>query len=195
LVEAGAVAALEELRADNPKLRGVRHVLQGESDDRYMLRDDFNRGVSALRSLDLVYDILVLERQLPQAIEFVDRHPRQVFVLDHIAKPRIREGALEPWRTRIRDLAKRPHVYCKVSGLVTEADLTAWTEAQLRLYLDVVLEAFGAARLMFGSDWPVCLTACDYKRWLELIKGWTRSLSAGERSRIFGETAAEAYRL
>jgi L-fuconolactonase len=195
LIEPGIAATLEKLRTAHPKLRGVRHVLQGEPDDRYMLREDFNRGISALQPLDLAYDLLIFERHLPQAIEFVDRHPRQVFVLDHIAKPRIRDGAIEPWRTLLRELAQRPQVYCKLSGLVTEADPGAWTEAELRPYFDAVLEAFGPERLMFGSDWPVCLTACDYARWLALVQGWIRSLSNGERQRILGGTAIEAYRL
>ena len=195
LTEPGVAGILEELQAASAGLRGVRHVLQDETDDRFMLREDFNRGVSTLLRLDLAYDILILERHLPYAIEFVDRHPNQRFVLDHLAKPRIQEGSMEPWRTLIRELARRPHVCCKVSGIVTEADLVSWTEAQLRPYFDVVLEAFGPSRLMFGSDWPVCLTACDYPRWLTLVQSWIQPLSAGERGRILGETAVEAYRL
>src|SRR5439155_18437610 len=118
------------------KFRDVRHVLQGESDEPYMLREEFNRSIAALREFGLVYDILILERQLPQTIEFVDRHPEQVFVLDHMAKPRIKENALEPWRTNLRELARRPNVFCKVSGMVTETDYANWTEAQLRPYFD-----------------------------------------------------------
>lgn len=177
----------------NKKLRAVRHVLQGESDERYVLREDFNRGVSALREFGLVYDILIFERQLPQTIEFVDRHPGQAFVLDHVAKPRIKTNELEPWRTHIRELALRPNVFCKVSGMVTEADYTQWTPTQLQPYFDVVLEAFGPRRLMFGSDWPVCLVACGYARWRDTVESWSAHLSADDREQIFGGTAARAY--
>ena len=181
--------------AKDPKLRSVRHVLQGEPDERYMLRADFNQGIAALGPLGLAYDILIFELHLPVAIEFVDRHPEQVFVLDHLAKPRIKDDQIEPWATHLRELARRPNVYCKVSGMVTEADYTRWTEGQLRRYFDVALEAFGPARLMFGSDWPVCLVACGYARWQALVRGWTEELSADEQGRIFGGTAMEAYKL
>jgi L-fuconolactonase len=194
LIAPDAKKIIGELAA-NPKLRSLRHVLQGESDERYMLREDFNRGVSALRIHHLAYDILIFERHLPQTIEFVDRHPHQVFILDHIAKPRIKENQLEPWRKNIIELAKRPNVYCKISGLVTEADYTHWTAAQLQPYFDTVLEAFGPHRLMLGSDWPVCLVACAYTRWINLVRGWIAKLSAAEQNRILGETAVEAYRL
>jgi L-fuconolactonase len=185
---------LGELAA-NPKLRAVRHVLQREPDECYMLREDFARGIQALRAHRLAYDILIFERHLPQTIPFVDRHPQQIFVLDHLAKPRIKDGLLEPWRKNIIELARRPNVYCKLSGMVTEADYLNWTEAQLRPYFEMVLEAFGPRRLMFGSDWPVCLVACDYARWANLVRGWIGKLSATEQARILGETAAEAYGL
>jgi L-fuconolactonase len=176
-------------------LRGLRHVLQGEADDRYMLREDFNRGVSALRGFDLAYDILILERHLPQTIEFVDRHPEQVFIVDHIAKPHIRDGVIFPWREQIRTLALRPNVYCKLSGLVTEANWSEWTEQQLEPYFDTVLNAFGPGRLMFGSDWPVCLLATSYRAWLEIVSKWIAPLTVGEREAILGGTAAKAYRI
>lgn len=185
---------LEPLAA-HPKLKAVRHVLQGEPDPNYMLRDDFNRGISLLRRFNLAYDILIFERHLPQSIQLVDRHPAQVFVLDHIAKPLIGRNVLSPWRENLHELARRPNVYCKISGLVTEADYHAWTPDQLRPYLDVVLEAFGPSRLMFGSDWPVCLVACGYKRWVNLIADFTARLSPSEQDRIWGQTAAEAYQL
>ncbi len=194
LVEADIADTLAGLAADQ-KLRGVRHVLQGEPDDRFMLRADFNRGIAALRPLGLAYDLLIFERHLPTTIEFVDRHPEQIFVLDHLAKPRIKDDLLQPWANNLRELARRPNVYCKISGMVTEADFTRWTEAQLRPYFTVALEAFGPARLMFGSDWPVCLVACGYTRWHTLVRSWTQALSAAEQARIFGETAVEAYGL
>ena len=179
---------------DDSRLRGVRHVVQGEHDG-FLSGEAFNRGVSLLRSRGLVYDILIYERHLGQAVAFVDRHPGQVFVLDHVAKPRIRDQVLEPWAREIRRLAERPHVFCKVSGLVTEADFVSWREEQLRPYWDVVLEAFGPHRLMFGSDWPVCLVACGYARWYELVRGWTAGLSDDEQAEVFGGTACRAYGL
>ncbi len=178
-----------------PKLRSVRHVLQDEADDNYMLRDDFNRGISQLWRLGLVYDILIFERHLPQTISFVDRHPKQVFVLDHVAKPRIKAGELLPWRENIRELARRENVFCKVSGMVTEADWQQWTPEELFRYVEIVLEAFGPDRVMFGSDWPVCLIACGYSRWREVVSGFIKSLSASEQADIMGNTAVRAYGL
>jgi len=184
-----------EACALNPKLRAVRHVLQGEPDERYMLREGFNAGIRALGRFGLVYDILIFERQLPQTIEFVGRHPSQVFVLDHIAKPRIKENALEPWASGIKELARRENVFCKVSGMATEADWAAWSESQLRPYFDTVLEAFGPNRLMFGSDWPVCLVASGYRRWLDAVTAFARDLSASEQQQLFGGTATAVYHL
>ena len=181
--------------AENEELKGVRHSLQDEPDDEYMLRSDFNLGVSALKEFGLVYDLLVLERHLPAAIRLVDRHPEQVFVLDHLAKPRIREGVLSPWKERLFELARRENVRCKLSGLVTEADWGAWTESDLRPYVDAALEAFGPARLMFGSDWPVCLLACPYQRWWSVARGLIGRLSQTEQDQVLGRTAAETYRL
>ena len=179
--------------AQNPKLRAVRHVLQGERDPFYMLRTDFNRGIDELKPLGLAYDILIFERHLPQTIEFVDRHPDQIFIVDHLAKPRLRERAISPWRENLRDLARRPNVYCKISGLVTEADYTAWTPEQLQPYIETVLEAFGPSRTMFGSDWPVCLVAIDYKPWVDLVASAIQSLSGDEHERFWSGTAVEAY--
>jgi L-fuconolactonase len=178
-----------------PKLKAVRHVLQDEPDDLFILREDFNRGVSQLEDVGFSYDILIFERHLPQTIEFVDRHPTQVFILDHIAKPKIKSQALSPWRERMRELAQRENVYCKLSGIVTEADWNTWTENDLRPFIDAVLECFGPKRLMFGSDWPVSLLACTYEKWIEVVERSTASLSSSERDRLFGGTAKEAYRL
>ena len=139
--------------------------------------------------------MLVYEKHLPQTIKLVDRHPDQVFVLDHVAKPRVKEGAMSPWREHIKELAKRPNVTCKVSGLATEADWAAWTPQQLKPYFDVVLDAFGPRRLMFGSDWPVCLAAVEYKRWFETVQAWAAPLAEAERARLMGDTAVEVYRL
>ena len=180
--------------ADREKLKGLRYVIQGEKDENYILREDFNSGIRAMLGSGLVYDILIYERHLPQTIEFVDEHPEQVFVLDHVAKPMIREGLLEPWAARMRELGKRENVWCKVSGMVTEADWAAWTPEGLRPYLDVVVEAFGVGRLMEGSDWPVCLVACEYGRWFEVLRKYFAGFSETERDAVFGGTATEVYR-
>lgn len=189
------VASELERFAANPKLKSIRHVVQGEPDDNFILRDDFNHGICELKQFQLAYDILIFDRHLPQTIKFVDAHPDQVFVLDHIAKPRIKADALEPWNQNLCELAKRPNVYCKASGMVTEADFATWTEAQLQRYFDAALAAFGPQRLMFGSDWPVCLVACGYARWHQLVSSWIAKLSAPEQARILGGTAVEAYKL
>ena len=189
----GFAAAMEEFAGRN-KLKGLRHVVQAEPDD-FLLREDFNQGISAIRGTGLVYDILIYERQLLQAIEFVDRHPEQVFVLDHIAKPVICDGVMEPWSSLIRDLAKRQNVWCKVSGMVTEADWATWTAQSLRPYLDVVAEAFGPGRLMVGSDWPVCLVACGYRQWFDLLDEYFSEFTESEREAVFGKTAKQIYRL
>jgi L-fuconolactonase len=186
--------ALDRLQAD-AKLKAVRHVVQDEPDPDFILRADFNAGIRALQPRSLAYDILIFARHLPQTIAFVDRHPRQVFVLDHLAKPRIAAGEIEPWAAHLRELARRPNVFAKISGLVTEADWKTWRTADLRRCFDVALEAFGPRRLMVGSDWPVCLVACAYARWHELVRGWIAALSPAEQARILGGTAAEAYRL
>lgn len=194
LADAGVKKVIEKFAA-HPKLKAVRHVVQGEPDDRFILGADFNRGISMLKDFGLVYDILILERHLPPSIEFVDRHPQQVFVLDHIAKPRIKDNVIEPWRKNIKELARRENVYCKVSGMVTEADYKKWSEEQLRPYFDAVLEAFGPKRLMFGTDWPVCLVATSYLRWVELVHRFAEKLSPDDRSWLFGKTAIQAYKL
>jgi L-fuconolactonase len=181
--------------ASHPKLRGLRHVVQSEPDDDFILGSAFNRGIDALRPTGLVYEILVYERQLPQVIRFVDAHPDQIFVLDHLAKPRIREQILFPWRERIHDLARRENVFCKISGMVTEADWRAWTDADLRPYLDTVFDTFGADRLMMGSDWPVCLLATGYAQWFSLLERYTSSMSEHEREQFSGGTATRVYRL
>lgn len=194
LVSPDVRADLERF-AVNPKLKSVRHVIQGEPDDNFILREDFNRGIRELKPFNLAYDILIFERQLPPTIKFVDAHPDQVFILDHIAKPRIKDDAFESWNRNLRELARRPNVYCKASGMVTEADFATWTENQLQRYFAAALEAFGPQRLMFGSDWPVCLVACGYARWHKLVSDWIRNLSQSEQERILGGTAIEAYKL
>lgn len=180
--------------AGRGKLRGLRHVLQGEPAG-YMLGAVFNDGVSQLREMGLTYDVLVYERQLDETIAFVDRHPEQPFVLDHVAKPLIREGVLEAWATKMRELARRENVWCKVSGMVTEADWNIWTPESLRPYLDVVTEAFGPYRLMAGSDWPVCLVASGYAQWFGVLRDYFGRFSSQEQDAIFGATAIKFYGL
>jgi L-fuconolactonase len=175
------------------KLVGVRHVVQGEPDG-FLARADFNRGVKMLRAFGLVYDLLIVERQLPETIAFVDRHPAQVFVLDHLAKPRIDTGEMEPWGSNLRELARRENVWCKVSGGITEADLR-WTPAKLRPYLDAALESFGPRRLMFGSNWPVTEAAGGYHAWLDAVRSWAAPLSDDEQRWLFAESAISAYKL
>jgi len=181
--------------AGQKKLKAIRHVLQDEKDDRYAVREDFQRGIGVLRKFNLVYDILIYEKQLPAAIELVDRFPNQVFVLDHVAKPKIREKILSPWQENMKSLARRANVYCKLSGMATEADHGGWEPADLRPYIDVVMEAFGPKRLMFGSDWPVCLLAVTYQKWVDAVRGFIAKLSESEQNRVMGGTAVEAYKL
>jgi L-fuconolactonase len=183
-----------ERYAENRHLKAVRHVLQAEEDE-FMLSRSFNHGISLLAGYQLIYEILVYERQLETVIRFVDKNPDQVFVVDHIAKPRIRENILSPWRENIFVLAERPNIYCKLSGLVTEASFESWNEEQLRPYMDTVLEAFGPGRLMFGSDWPVCLVACAYDKWLGLVKRFISTLSVDEQDNILGANAIRLYKL
>jgi len=180
--------------AQEPWLVGLRHVVQAEPDG-FLDDASFNRGIRALRNTGLVYDILIFERQLEEATRFVDRHPDQAFVLDHIAKPRIAAGELEPWRKRIIELARRPNVCCKVSGMVTEADPKNWTREQLRPYLDVVVEAFGSQRLMAGTDWPVCLVGTSYQGWWDLLRDYFAGFGEEERGSIFGGCARKTYGL
>lgn len=194
LAEPGVGDCLNRLGA-SAKWKGVRHVVQAEADDRFLEGGDFQRGMRELTARGLVYDLLIVERQLPAAIAFVDRHPNQSFVLDHIAKPLIRSGVLEPWASQIRELAKRENVVCKVSGIVTEADWQAWTPESIRPYVNTVLEAFGPGRLLFGSDWPVCLIASGYSRWLQTIRGLLEELSPDEQALVFGGNACRVYAL
>jgi L-fuconolactonase len=176
-----------------PDLVGVRHILQAEPDDAFMLRPDFDRGIQTLRRYALTYDILIHPRHLPHARTLVDRHPDQPFVLDHLAKPFIKAHALEPWATDLRELARRPNICAKLSGLVTEADWQTWTRADLRPYLETALAAFGPQRLMFGSDFPVCLVAASYAEVYASIADFVGELSPSEQDDILGGNAARFY--
>ncbi|WP_319503386.1 amidohydrolase family protein [uncultured Draconibacterium sp.] len=176
-------------------LKGVRHVVQGEPDPEFILGKDFNKGISLLKNYNLVYDILIFEHQLPNTIRFVDQHPGQQFVVDHIAKPKIKINELEPWAENIKELAKRENVSCKISGMVTEADYKLWTDEQLKPYFETVLDAFGPSRLLFGSDWPVCLVATNYSNWLDLVKKTISKLTNEEQDLILYKNAQRIYNI
>lgn len=181
--------------ASNPRLVGIRHIVQSEPDDRFLLRPAFCRGIAQLQAFGLVYDILIYPRQLRVACEFVSRFEGQRFVLDHVAKPSIRDGEITAWARDLRKLATFPNVYCKLSGLVTEAHWTRWTPEQIRPYLDVAFEAFGADRLMIGSDWPVCTLAADYRRTLEIVIDYLARHPAIERDGVLSGNAERCWNL
>jgi L-fuconolactonase len=178
------------------KFKGVRHVLQDEPDERFMLKPEFVQGISQLKQFGLAYDLLIYPKQLPAAIELVSRFPEQPFVLDHIAKPQIRDGILEPWAHNIRELGRYPNVMCKVSGMATEAKPKAWKVADFQPYWDVVFDTFGEDRIMYGSDWPVALLGADeYKDVYDLAKNLAAKLSPAAQEKFFGGNAAKFYRL
>ncbi|MFE9428815.1 amidohydrolase family protein [Kitasatospora sp. NPDC006697] len=191
---AGTLAALRAGRGGE-LLTGVRHLVQGEADPAWLARPDVRRGLRAVGEAGLRYDLLVLPHQLPAAIDTVRALPEQAFVLDHLAKPPIASGELAPWAERLRELAAEPNVSCKLSGLVTEADRNRWTVADLRPYAEVVLDAFGPERVMFGSDWPVCLLAASYGEVIGAAEEMTDRLAEHERALVFGGTAARVYGL
>lgn len=179
--------------ADHPKLVGVRHVVQDEADDNFMLAHQFQHGISQLAQFGLTYDILIYPRQLPAAIRLAENFPEQPFVLDHLAKPLIRDAVLEPWASEIRDLAKHPQVMCKISGMVTEAKLNVWRPTDFAPYLDVVLQAFGPDRIMYGSDWPVALLSGSYQQVYDLAADFIRPLGPDAERKFFCDNVANFY--
>lgn len=185
-------AELEQL-AQHPKFVGVRHVLQDEPDPEFMLRPDFKRGLRLLAQHGLAYDLLLYPRHLPVAVRLVREFPNQQFVLDHIAKPLIADGLIEPWDRDIRELAEFDHVWCKVSGMVTEARWNDWTTADFAPYLDLVFEAFGSDRLMIGSDWPVCMLSGDYAATMGIVKKYIEQNGYGESYDILGHNCMQCY--
>jgi len=189
-----AGAHLKQL-AHNPRLVGIRHIVQSEPDDRFLLQPDFLRGISLLAEFDLAYDILIYPKHLTVAAEFVRRFPEQRFVLDHLAKPEIKSGTINAWKKGIAELAAYPNVYCKLSGLVTEADWNRWKPGDMRPYLDVAFERFGPNRLLIGSDWPVCTLAGSYARVMRLVKDYLSGHSEQEREAILGGNAKRFWRL
>ncbi len=181
--------------AQHPKFVGVRHIIQDEADDHFLARPAFLRGVRLLSEFNLTYDLLIREDQLPAARSFVDQLPDAQLVVDHLAKPRIAAHELSPWKENIQALAERPNVHCKLSGLVTEADWSNWQPSDLYPYLDVVVEAFGAERVMVGSDWPVCLLAASYARVQAAMDQYFASFTTAEQTRVFGQNAIDFYQL
>jgi L-fuconolactonase len=190
----GLPAQLDQF-AQDPKLVGVRHVVQDEPDDDFMLRSDFRRGIARLREYDLAYDILIYPRQFPAAIQLVREFSDQRFVLDHIAKPLIAEGRMDSWDRDIKELAQSENVCCKLSGMVTEARWHDWKTEDFAPYLDVVMNTFGPARLMIGSDWPVCAASAPYSRTMALVRDYIGSLTPDEQHSILGQCCSGFYRV
>lgn len=181
--------------ARHPRFVGVRHIVQAEPDDRFLLGPQFLQGVALLAEFDLAYDILIYPRHLPVAAEFVERFPSQRFVLDHLAKPEIKKGEIGSWERGLRRLAERPNVMAKLSGLVTEADWARWTPEDLRPYLDAAFAAFGPDRLMIGSDWPVCTVAGEYGRVMGAVVSYLEGRPGAEREAVLGGNAARLWKL
>jgi L-fucono-1,5-lactonase len=181
--------------ADEKKLVGIRHIVQDEPDDAFVLREDFRRGIGQLREFGLTYDVLVYPRQLKAATMLVREFDAQAFVLDHIAKPAIGEGTMEPWATDVRELARSGNTMCKLSGMVTETKWKAWREEDFWPYLDVVMEAFGAGRVMIGSDWPVCTLSGEYGETVGVVKRYVERLTETERAPVMGGNCVRFYGL
>lgn len=192
---AGHVSERLEYFSQFEKMKGFRHIVQAEPDNQFLLRPDFGMGITALQQRGFTYDILVYPKQLPAAIEFVKRFPNQPFVIDHMAKPFIREGRLDNWTSYIKELAQFDNVYCKLSGLVTEADWKGWKPENFTPYLDIVLESFGSNRVMYGSDWPVCLVASTYGQQVRVVEQYIAQLSIHEQQAIMGGNAILFYKL
>jgi len=177
-----------------PIIKGWRHVVQGEPDD-FLLRPDFHRGIKALQPLGYTYDILIYPHQLKPAIEFVSRFQDQAFVIDHCAKPNIAQHQIQEWKNLMQEMAQAPNVYCKLSGLLTEAKWNEWSDVDFYPYLDVVVDSFGIDRLLFGSDWPVVLVSGGYSKWKNLLENYFSGYSAADKAKIFGENAIRFYHL
>ena len=187
-------SVLEEYHPQK-KLKGWRHVVQGEADHNFLMRKEFLRGISYLEKYGYTYDILIFPHQLGATLEFVKQFPHQKFVIDHIAKPYIKDGFFDGWAVLMKEIAKQENVYCKLSGMITEADYDAWKPQQISPYMDLVLNAFGPARIMYGSDWPVCLVAGTYGEVKKLVTDFIGSLNDTEQKAIMGENAEAFYKL
>lgn len=176
-------------------VKGFRHVVQGESDPNFLLRPNFLAGISKLEEYGFTYDILVFPHQLLSVLEFVKKFPNINFVIDHIAKPSIKDGFYDGWALLMKEIGKQENVYCKLSGMCTEADYKTWTPAQLKPYMQLVLDAFGTDKVMYGSDWPVCLVAGNYQEVKETVTDFIAELSPEAQSAIMGENAIQFYNL
>lgn len=177
------------------KIKGFRHILQGEAQRDLMLKTEFLKGIEALKEFDYTYDILIFPDQLKFVKEFVAHFPAQKFVIDHLAKPYIKSKKIDDWKKNIQQIAKHENVYCKISGFITEADMKNWKEEDFTPYFDVVVESFGMDRIMFGSDWPVCLGGADYKTVVDISKNYFSSFTGNEQDKFFGNNAIEFYNL
>jgi L-fuconolactonase len=177
------------------KLKGFRHIVQAEPDDNFMLNKKFQNGISCLRHFNFSYDILIYPRQLPAAIKLSEKYPEQKFILDHIAKPHIKENEIEPWASLTKELAANKNVFCKISGIITEADHKNWKSTDIYSYLDIVFDSFGYNRLLFGSDWPVCLLAGSYKQVKNLIDEYITNAAPVDKEKIFGNNAHSFYNI
>jgi L-fuconolactonase len=184
-----------ELYAKHPRLVGVRHVVHDEPDDHFMLLPEFRRGLAQLREFGLTYDLLLFPKHLPVAVQLVTEFPNQPFVLDHIAKPAIREGQVSPWREDLDRLAEFPNVFCKLSGMVTEAKWKQWQPEDFHRYLDIVIETFGTNHVMIGSDWPVCTLSGDYASTMRIVIAYAQQFSAPVRDNILGGNGARFYHI
>lgn len=178
-----------------PKLKGFRHVVQGEPDHNFVLRPDFLNGIAALEKYNFTYDILIFPHQLGAALELVKRFPKQKFVINHIAKPYIKDRFYDGWATLMKAISEYPNVYCKLSGMTTEADYNNWTPQQIEPYMQLVLDSFGTKRILFGSDWPVCLVAGNYTKTKELVTRFIAKLSMEDQAAIMGDNAMQFYNL
>lgn len=193
--QADNISETLEFYTQYEKMKGFRHVLQGEADRALMLKPAFKHGISKLEELGFTYDILIYADQLTYTEEFVKAFPHQRFVIDHIAKPNIKYRQFDDWKKDIEAVAQHYNACCKVSGMVTEADWNHWKDEDFKPYLDVVFEAFGANRVMFGSDWPVCLVAGGYEKMLTMVKSYTSALSQNEQQMFWGQNAINFYNL
>lgn len=181
--------------SSHEKFKGVRHIVHDEPDANFVLREDFQYGIGLLQQYDLTYDLLVFPQHLPVSEQLVKKFPKQRFVIDHLAKPLIKAGELYPWKTDIEAIAKHENVYCKISGMVTEADKQGWQAKDFTPYLDVLFSAFGEDRLMYGSDWPVCLLAASYQQQYEILQHYLQQFPAEVQAKVFGENAVKFYHL
>jgi L-fuconolactonase len=194
-LRSSGIDSVLEKYTNNKKLKGFRHIVQGEPDPNFMVRPSFLKGIAALTSYGYTYDILVFPHQLGAALELVKKFPDQKFVIDHLAKPYIKDGFFEGWAVMMAEIAKYDRVFCKMSGMITEADHQSWNPTQMQPYMDFALNNFGAHRLLFGSDWPVCLVAGSYGQVKSLVTNFIGSLSKSEQQAIMGNNAIQFYNL